>query len=136
MADDEQMKNERLEIVLEEQKEYARFADMALSFIAGTDESWSRTVDGKPKLAKWRFVSKGSTMLTDPADYLAFAMHEAWTSKGSKKTEWCTPILKSNDGIGLGRILKRHEVRGLIDDLQMADFVRLMEKRMKIRFWK
>src|SRR5208282_5208121 len=70
--------NERIELVFEQQDEYEPFVNMALPFFSVRDPyaPWIFTGDGKPKLAKWGFVPKGSTLMTDPADYLAFALRE------------------------------------------------------------
>jgi hypothetical protein len=112
---------ERLEVVFEEQREYEPFAQIVLSQLAVPDHPWKRTLDGLPKLAKWAFVPKGTTIMTDPADYFAFALREVWTDKTSKKSEWCQPILKSDEGIG--KILRRQEVRDIISTtFMMATF--------------
>lgn len=118
---------EQLEIVFEQQKEYEPFVNMALPFFTVPDlqAPWKFTTDGKPRLAKWRFVPKGSTVRTDPADYLAFALREAWTDKNSKKSKWCKPILAS--GSGYGRIMQRDEIRLYISSTQLItayDFLR------------
>ena len=105
--------NERLELIFEEQREYQFHANMALSCeLSIPNQRWKRTKDGRPKIAKWNFVPKGRTIRTDPADYLAFALHEVWTNKHSKKSDWCRPILKSGNGIG--KIYKQQEVRAVI----------------------
>jgi len=105
--------DERVEVVFEEQREYQPYANLAFtSFLAVPDHPWKRTKDGRPKIAKWSFVPKGSTIRTDPADYLAFALRELWTDQHSKKTGWCRPILKS--GAGVGKIFKRQEIRDAI----------------------
>jgi hypothetical protein len=118
---------ERLELVFEEQREYEQNAGQILSMIAYHDP-WSGTPwqdkEGKAKLAKWGFVPKGSTIMTDPADYLAFALRELWTDEKSKKSAWCRPILASGEGIG--KILKRDTIRPIIQTtFMMAMFSRL-----------
>jgi hypothetical protein len=95
---------ERLELVFEEQREYEQNAGQILSMIAYHDP-WSGTPwqdkEGKAKLAKWGFVPKGSTIMTDPADYLA-------------------------SGEGIGKILKRDTIRPIIQTtFMMAMFSRL-----------
>jgi len=105
--------DETVEVVFEGQREYEPCADLAFtSSLAVPDHPWKRTKDGGPKIAKWGFVPKGSTIKTDPADYLAFALRELWTDPHSKKTEWCSPILKS--GGGVGKIFTRQEIREVI----------------------
>jgi len=105
--------NERVEVVFEEQREYQPNANLQFtSFLAVPDHPWKRTKGGRPKIAKWSFVPKGSTIRADPADYLAFALRELWTNPHSKKTEWCRPILRG--GTGIGKIFRREEIRDVI----------------------
>jgi hypothetical protein len=112
--------NERLELVFEDQKEYAPYTNTLLSAITGiADKSdkkpdWMLTADGLPKLAKWSFVPKDSTILTDPADYFSYGLLQAWRDKNSKRTRWCQPILNSGKGEGVGRIMRREEIRKVI----------------------
>jgi hypothetical protein len=134
---------DRLELVFEEQREYEKHAGHILAMIASHDP-WSGTPwqdkEGKAKLAKWGFVPKGSTIMTDPADYLAFALRELWTDKKSKKSAWCEPILASGEGIG--KILKRDTIRPMIQatfmmamfsrlDRQFAKFVQMQKSQSK-----
>jgi hypothetical protein len=121
---------ERLELVFEQQNEYEPFANMALEWVAIPDHQWKRTVDGKPKLAKWSFVPKGSTSLTEPADYLAYALREVWTNKKSKKAQWCTPILAAGRGRGYGVILNRALIRKIITDSYMRASYQRIQRRI------
>jgi hypothetical protein len=105
--------DETVEVVFEEQREYQPYANLALiSFLGVPDHPWKTTKDGRPKIARWGFVPKGSTSRTDPADCLAFALRELWTDPHSKKTEWCKPTLKG--GRGVGKIFTRQEIREAI----------------------
>src|SRR6185437_9069940 len=102
--------NERLELVFEEQKEYEPFVGLMLSDMVSPHPDkpdWMLTSDGLPKLVKWSFVPKGSTILTDPADYFSYALLQLWRDKTSKRTEWCRPIL--GDSTGIGKIMRRNE---------------------------
>jgi hypothetical protein len=126
---------ERLELVFEEQLEYQTYAHHILSVIASHDPwkgtEW-RDKQGKSKIAKWGFVPKGTTIMTDPADYLAFALREIWTDQKSKKSVWCAPILKS--GSGVGKILKRGQIRSMISEtFMMAMFYRLDKQLAKLQ---
>ena len=107
---------ERIELVFDQQDEYEPFANLALQWLATPDHPWRRTVDGKPKLAKWSFVPKGSTILTDPADYLAFALRAVRINEKSKKTQWCMPILRAGEGSGYGKVFTRAQIRKQIMD--------------------
>jgi hypothetical protein len=60
------------------------------------------TPDGKRKLVSIEYVDKGTTCLTEPADYLAYAMLQRHRSPGSLRDTLCAPILK-NTRPGLGR---------------------------------
>lgn len=107
--------DEHLELIFEEQREYQAHANTALNCeLSIPDHEWKRSKDGSPKIAKWRFVSKGRTTRTDPADYLAFALRHVWEKENrhAKKRDCCRPILKSGEGIG--KILGRQEIRAAI----------------------
>jgi hypothetical protein len=87
-------------------------------------------MDGRAKLAKWSFVPKGSTLMSDPADYFAYALREAWTDPTSKRTEWCKPILSSNNGEAYGTILYRQKIRKIIRDTQMLNTFSLLGEKL------
>src|SRR6266568_3504806 len=95
---------ERIEFVFEEQREYAPAVDNVMAFASMKDMAYKVTKDGKPKIAKWGFVPKGSTVMTDPADYLAFATREHCTNPNMKKAKWTRAILEAGDGQAFGRI--------------------------------
>jgi hypothetical protein len=113
--------SERLEIVFEVQKEYENFAHQALSDISTMDFDWNVTKGGLPKLAKWSFVPKGSTILTDPSDYFAFALRELWADKASRKTLWCASMLTSAINHAIGSILSREKIRDIMNDIRLVD---------------
>ncbi len=107
-------KNERLEIVFEQQREYEWYTKCALSALVSIQDArpdWFLTDDGLPKLAKWTFVPKGSTTLIEPADYFVYALRNLYQDKNSKQTQWCKPILDSGNGKGIGAIMKRKAMR-------------------------
>lgn len=106
--------SERLEIVFEQQREYQPYTECALAAIVSLRNQrpqWFLTADGLPKLAKWRFVPKNSTILTQPADYFFYALRHLYQDKSSKKTKWCRPILESGGGEGIGAVMNRKQVR-------------------------
>ncbi len=125
-------KEERIELVFEHQREYEPFVDMVLPTftVPNRHAPWHMMLNGKPKLAKWGFVPKGSTILADPADYLAFALREAWTDKTSKKAQWCSPILKAGDGTGFGAIMKRKQIRYIVTSTSMARTFASFDERL------
>lgn len=109
--------NERLEVVFEQQREYEPYAKLAMKAITDLNvfnQDFMSTEDGLPKLAKWSFVPKNSTLLTEPADYIAFALRHLWQDENSKKTQWCRPILDPSDGAAVGAILRREQIRQIM----------------------
>jgi hypothetical protein len=51
--------------------------------------------DFKPRLAGVEFAPKDSTILTQPADYLAYAQLQHLRDPKSKKSRWCASILQN-----------------------------------------
>jgi hypothetical protein len=118
--------DERVKLVFEEQREYEAYTGSVLSSLAnGPDPKW-RTTDGLPKLAEWAFVPKGSTTLTEPSDYLAYALLQNYRDKTSERANWCMPILGGLKFKAIGRVMRRMEIRALVVVTQM-----LVEKRMR-----
>lgn len=124
-------KHERLELFLEEQRQYAPFADMALGLSIIPGHQWTTTTDGRPKLARWGFVPKGSTIMTDPADYLAFALRETWTDRKSRKAEWCRPILMAGRGEGYGVVMNRDMIRRVVMRSQMLAIYDTIDQQLR-----
>lgn len=54
-----------------------------------------QTSDGRSKLISIEFVDKGVTSLTEPADFLAYALIQRYRNPGSVKDELCAPILEN-----------------------------------------
>ncbi len=107
-------KEERIEFVFEEQREYAEVTNMMMSYAALGDMAYKVTSSGLPKLAKWSFVPKGTTIMLDPSDYLAFALREEHMDRNSKKAEWTRPILSAGDGTGYGMIANQEQARRMV----------------------
>jgi hypothetical protein len=119
---------ERIELVFEQQKQYEAYAILALQNFADEDHPWMRNTDGSPKLAKWSFVPKGSTLMTDPADYFAYALREVRVSgEHSKKSQWCMPILTAGNGEGYGTAFEREQIRRLIRNTYMLNMLRNLQ---------
>jgi hypothetical protein len=109
--------DERIEFVFEAQGVYEPYVNAAFKkSLAVPDHPCKATSDGRPKVAKWSFVPKDATILTDAADYLAFALHATWTDKESRKAQWCEPLLRSCDhsNRGVGSIMNRRIVREVV----------------------
>jgi hypothetical protein len=112
--------NERLEVVFERQDRYWWMTEIAMNVIASDRTNKEMLLpDGTPKLANWRSVPKGSTPLTEPADYFAHALLQAWRDKNSVKSQWCKPILNAHGGEGFGAIMRRPTIRQIIQQGQM-----------------
>jgi hypothetical protein len=106
-------KNERLELILEAQQRYEPLANIVLSNIANNQhEEFMLTNEGKSKLANWRFVPKGTTSLTEPADYLVYFLTQMYRDQHSERTKLCSPI-ECGDGY-IGKVMSREQVRGIV----------------------
>ncbi len=90
--------HERLKIVLGDQGEHGEMAKRAIETLM---MSPIMAVDGVQKLAGVSFMPAKGGILIDPADYLAFAYLQRMRHPGSKKDQWCSPIL---DGYKLEEI--------------------------------
>lgn len=109
--------DERLEIIFEEQEVYGWLANFVLQHATRMPFDFMWTSSGIPKLAKWSFVPKGSTSLTEPADYFAYSLLQVYRDGNSRKAQWCMPILKSADKAGaIGALLTRSQARQGISD--------------------
>ena len=110
--------NERIEIVFEQQERYFGITDFALSKMRNLAGGVWQCSNGKPKLAKWSSVPKGSTCLTEPADYFAYAMAQYYKDKTSVRSKWTQPIIKSVDTVqAIGAVMEREQAREAISRL-------------------
>lgn len=113
-------RNERLEIIFEQQNEYQPFSECALAAIVSLRNErpdWFLTDAGLPKLAGWKFLSKDVTTQTQVADYFVYALLQVYQDKNSLKTKWCRPILDSGCGQGVGAVMTRKQIRQSIMQL-------------------
>lgn len=102
---------ERLEVVFEQQDQYGWMNEIAMQVMADIPHPELILPDGRHKLASWRSVPKGSTVLIEPADYFAFALRQLWRDDKSQKTSWCRSMLDACDGKAVGYIMRRREIR-------------------------
>jgi hypothetical protein len=104
---------ERVKIVCEEQETYAANVKTVFDVFRRNAEPLHA------RLASIEFVPKESTSLTEPADYLAFALGKALSEPESLRDLWCRPI----HGIGFqlqctpGMWLPRHVARESISQI-------------------
>lgn len=107
--------NERLEIVFEQQDRYFGLTNFVFSNISLLSGETMQTSDGKPRLAKWSSIPKGSSCLTEPADYFAYAMGQYYKDKTSIRSNWTQPIIKSVDTVqAIGAIMEKEHAREAI----------------------
>jgi hypothetical protein len=131
--------DERIEFVFEAQDTYESYAhDVFTKCLAVPDHPWKTMTDGRPKVASWKFVPKGTTILTDASDYAAFALHASWTDKNSRKAQWCLPLIRScdNNNRGIGSIMNRQAIRLLIAqtiNLELSRMIDFVHERKRQR---
>ena len=106
---------ETFKLILETQNEYAYGVHQ--TFLGTRD---MLTPSGQRKLVSVEFVDKDQTCLTEPSDFLAYALLQQHRDPQSKRTALCAPILK-NTQPALGRHhseqkeVLRDYVRGMIE---------------------
>ena len=122
---------EQLKLVFEEQTVYQPFAEVAIRVCIDNPSPSDLLPDGRHKLASWSWVPKEDTILTQPADYFAFALSKAWKEPGSVKDQWCRPILGTKGGNGFGAILSREQVRQAISDGMVNRILDEAKRRFK-----
>lgn len=102
---------DRLKIVLETNDRYSAMTPIIPLICSGIADATKNpifaTATGKPRLVGVEFIAK--SVLTEPADYLAFSLLQQLRDAKSQKARWCTPILGS--GYGFGHFLTREEAR-------------------------
>jgi Protein of unknown function (DUF3800) len=102
--------NQAVKLILEEQNEYKTRA----SYLFQANKH-HLTITGEPKFSSIEFIPKNSSVLTQPADYLAFAKLQQHRDPQSRKSRLCAPIMHNtqpafgmiHDGKGLREVLKR-----------------------------
>jgi hypothetical protein len=110
--------DDRVEIVFEAQDQYEPHVNIMLSSLAKCDPQFL-TTEGLPKLANWKFVPKDRTLLTQPADYFAYAVTQIYRDKNSEKTKLCMPICPDGENSeAIGAVMKRNQVRGVVQVTQ------------------
>jgi hypothetical protein len=81
--------NETFKLVLENQSEYAN------GIIQTHRGSQEFTPDGRKKWASVEFLEKDDTVLTEPGDFLAYALLQLARDPQSVRTRLCSPILQN-----------------------------------------
>jgi len=81
--------NETFTLVLENQTEYAG------GIIQTHRGSQEQTPDGRKRWASVEFIEKNNTVLTEPGDFLAYALLQQTRDPQSTRTQLCSPILQN-----------------------------------------
>ena len=125
--------NERVEIVLERQDRYGWFAALELQKISETAQHPELLMeDGKTsKLASWRSMNKGDTVLCEPADYLAYALLQHARDKNSLKSRWTYPIIAATPG-GFAGLVQREHAKGVIIGQKKEKILQTIEAVKKL----
>lgn len=78
---------------------------------------------------------RGTTSLTELADYLAYALVHHYRDAESLRAKWCSPILRAGGGSGYGRIQTKARGRRVIE--RAKDLFRLGDQlpRLLSRGW-
>ena len=74
-----------------------------------------QTPDGRRKLVSVEYIEKGQSLLTEPADYLAFAQLQQYRDAKSKKSELCAPILAlTRPGLARNHLAEKETLRQFV----------------------
>lgn len=96
-----------LRVVCEQQTVYQDLAQKMFHLVA----KWMAKRPDNPWLDEFGTVPKGSTFMTEPADYFAFAIGKFLDENGSKKDSWCRPIFNGNDPKKIVKVFNREDAR-------------------------
>jgi len=96
-----------LRVVCEEQTKYKDLAEKMFHQV----HKWMARKPENPWLDQFSTVPKGSTFMTEPADYLAFAIGKFLDENGSKKDLWCRPIFNGMDPKEIVEVFDREQAR-------------------------
>ena len=110
--------DERVAIVFEQQDQFREIATVIGNLFSAFD--FFKTADGLPRLCSIQFIPKGSSPLTEPADYLAFQRLHNFRDPLSEKSAWCSSILRENDR-SISLPLSRSRVRALLSSPSQND---------------
>lgn len=81
-------RRERIKFVFDQQTHYEPFARIMFRVLKE-----NRTPSGEPRLAGVEFVPREDTQLTQPGDYLAYAIAQTYRDPRSLKSNLCAPIV-------------------------------------------
>jgi hypothetical protein len=104
-------RDERLELVFEEQRTYRPIAERILSEMAASNNPVMRTSDGRPRLASWKFVPKWSTSLLEPSDVFVYSYLQSLRDPNSERTRICSPLLDESKSKIIGQVMFGERLR-------------------------
>jgi hypothetical protein len=96
-----------LRVICEEQKVYQELARKLFHLVA----KWMSKKPENPWLDEFGTVQKASTCMTEPSDYLAFAIGKYLDEKDSKKDLWCRPVFNGIDPKKIVKVFHREQAR-------------------------
>jgi len=96
-----------LRVICEEQRVYQGLAQSMFHLVA----KWMAKRPDNPWLDEFGTVPKHSTFMTEPADYLAFAIGKFLDENGTKKDLWCRPIFNGVDPKKMVEVFDREQAR-------------------------
>jgi hypothetical protein len=102
-------KDQPIKLVFEVQNEYESRSDYYFEA-----NKHHRTSTGEQKFSSIEHIAKDSSALTQPSDFLAFAILHHYRDPQSQKAKWCAPIMRNtrpafgmvHDGVGLRDVIK------------------------------
>ena len=129
-------KGERLEIVFEQQKQYQPLAQELLSMVAIEDHALDENRHRGSELRKVKLVPKDSTILTQPADYMAYAVLQHYRDSSSQRAQWCKSILRSGDGTAIGDVISRQRIRKYIARAQLDGIAKQLREKYGVEIFR
>lgn len=112
---------ETVKVVLEVQGEYEIRTRIIFDNLANR-----KTPSGKPKLVSMAYIPKGTSVLTEPADYLSYALLNLYRDPDSLRSELCAPILQNQKNAYGMKFDDRAKIRAWIEST-LAKFPTLMD---------
>jgi hypothetical protein len=110
-------RGERLELIFEQQHQYAAVREAALEVISRLPVY---RVKRRKMLAKWSSSIK--SIFLEPSDYLAYAIMQTLVDKHSIRSKFCSPILSQG----------KKRIGGKLSHEQVAKIIPLMRKQTLI----
>jgi hypothetical protein len=98
--------NEQLKFVFDRQRHYEPFAKEMIHIL-----DRYKTPSGKTRITSIEFTAHDSNLLTQPADYLAYAIAQVYADPHSLRSNLCAPIMQYDFLKAIPAIPSREQVR-------------------------